>query len=67
MYVLDVMDKMSGGAFKKGTREATPLERVTEWDALTPEQHTQLEEKMGPDWVMKQGAEIERLRKQVKI
>lgn len=67
MFMFDVMNDMSGGCFKKGYRDATPAERIKEWDALTPDQRAALEQKKGPEWVLEQGAEIERLRKQVMV
>ena len=62
-YVRDIMDEITGGCFKKGYRPATAIERVKEWDALTPESTQRLADVKGADWVYRHGSEIERLRK----
>ena len=61
----EVLDSLSGGCFSKGYRDATDLERIREWDALTPAHFERLRDRKGDEWVMKQGAEIERLRKKI--
>ncbi len=65
IYVLDIMDGLTGGAFQRGYREATAVERIMEWDALTAEQMAMLRERQGDEWLLQQGGAIEKLRKQV--
>ena len=59
---LEVVDELAGGCFTRGYREPLDVERVREWDTLTPDQLTTLRDRNGTDWVIKYGAEIERLR-----
>lgn len=66
-YMFEAMDEMTGGCFRKGYRPATRAERVTEWDALTPDQIEQLRGIKGDEWLSKQGAEIERFRKELEM
>ena len=66
-YVFELMDSLTGGAFKRGWREPTAKERVTEWDSLQPDQISQLRERKGDEWFYKEGAAIEKLRTQVNL
>jgi hypothetical protein len=61
-YLLDIMDGITGGAFKRGYRIPTAKERIAEWDNLAPEQTDTLRANMGDEWFYKQAAEIETLR-----
>ena len=63
-YVLKIFDGITGGAFSRGWREPTVPERIQEWDGLPPEMMQTLRDRMGDEWVLKQGAEIEKLRRQ---
>ena len=65
--IMEIFDELSDGAFRKGYRTASAPERVTEWDNLTPDDYARLVELKGEEWVRLQGAEIERLRKKVRV
>lgn len=67
LYWVSVMDEMTGGVFKRGWREASPVERLKEWDALTAEQVATLKQNKGEEWFAQQGAQIEKIRKQLEI
>ena len=62
---MSIMNEMANGAFAKGYREPTEIERVQEWDSLAPEQLTALQEHKGQEWVVKQAAEIDKLRRKI--
>lgn len=63
-YVFNVFDEMTGGAFKRGYREATKPEQLAEWDALPPDQLEMLKQHKGAEWVGNYGAQMERIRKE---
>ena len=65
LHWVSIMDRITGGAFSKNSREATAAERVAEWDGLTPEQTFTLRQRKGDEWVLKQGAEVEKLRRDI--
>ena len=60
---MDIMNDLTGGAFRRGYRPALDSERIHEWDMLTQEQIQMLRESKGDEWLAKQGAEIDKLRK----
>ena len=62
---IEVMNGITDGAFNKGYRKSTAIERMQEWDALTPEQLDQLKQTKGNEWLISQGVQIERIRKEV--
>lgn len=64
-YVFEVMDEVSGGAMRKGWREATQAEQLAEWDMLPPEGLEKLKQVKGPEWVYSYGAKMERIRKEM--
>jgi hypothetical protein len=64
-YWVSVLDETTGGAITRGYREATALERMKEWDGLAAEQIEKLKAVKGEEWVIKQAAEVERLRVEV--
>jgi hypothetical protein len=59
-----IFDDFTGGAFTKGVRPALDHERIKEWDNLTPDQIDMLRATKGDDWLLRQGAEIDRLRRE---
>ena len=64
-YLFSVMDELTGGAMKRGWRDANKAEQIAEWDALPPEQLQQLRQIKGDAWINSYGAEMERIRKEL--
>lgn len=64
-YVFNVFDEATGGALKRGWKEATKPEQLAEWDALPPEQMEQVRQKWGNERLNAYGAQMERIRKEL--
>ena len=62
-YVFEVMDEISGGAMRRGWRDATDAEALAEWDVLPPDALNSLKQSKGEEWVFSYGAKMERIRK----